>query len=244
MDDDALQRLGRLSTPTVANGWEQITQSDPARDAVSLEPVVDFMPELGPMVGRAITLVIEPSNPGHPVDGVWDAWRDHVVSVPGPKVVVVQDLDKPAVLGAFWGEVNSTVHRGFGCVGTITDGGVRDLEEMRSVGFKALAARACVGHAWVRPVRWGEAVEVFGRTIFPGQLVHADRHGFLAVPAEDEDGLADAAEAMDAIERSTLIAAAAATYDDDAARVAALRTATEAFDAQVRQRFGGFGEFA
>jgi regulator of RNase E activity RraA len=89
--------------------------------------------------------------------------------------VVVQDLDKPSVIGSLWGEVNSNTHRALGCVGTITDGSIRDLDEMTNAGFKALARRLCVGHAWVCPVRWGCAVEVFGQRIEPGQLIAAAR---------------------------------------------------------------------
>ena len=115
------------------------------------------------MVGYAVTLVVEPSNAEHRADlSKWFGWRDYVASTPGPKIVVVQDLDKPEVLGAFWGEVNSTVHHALGCVGTIVDGGVRDLDEMRRIGFKALARRPCVGHAHVWPVRFDCEVEVFG----------------------------------------------------------------------------------
>ena len=54
----------------------------------------------------------------------------------GPKIVVVQDLDKPKVGGSFWGEVTSNMHRALGCVGTITDGSIRDLDEMTNAGFK------------------------------------------------------------------------------------------------------------
>jgi regulator of RNase E activity RraA len=81
-----------------------------------------------------------------------------VASAPGPKIVVVQDLDKPRVIGAFWGEVNSNVHLALGAVGTITDGAIRDLDEMNSAGFKALARRLCVGHAYSTPVRWTSTV--------------------------------------------------------------------------------------
>jgi 4-hydroxy-4-methyl-2-oxoglutarate aldolase len=98
----------------------------------------------------------------------------------------VQDDDKPRVIGSFWGEVNANTHRALGCVGTITDGAVRDIDEMTNAGFKALARRLCVGHAHSVPVRWGCTVEVFGQTITPGQLIHADKHGFLAIPAADE----------------------------------------------------------
>ena len=243
LDSETLDRLRTLSTPTVSNGWEQITRADAASTGFNVEPVVDFMPELGPMVGYAATLVIEPSNPGHRSTAAWEGWREYVASEPGPKIVVVQDLDKPAVAGAFWGEVNSTVHRGLGCVGTIVDGGVRDLEEMRGVGFKAIAARACVGHAHVCPVRWGEPVGVFGRVVDPGRLIHADHHGFLVIPPEDEAELLGATLAMDEIERTTVIAAGAREYGSPAERLEALRTAGAEFDLRVQERFGGQGEF-
>jgi regulator of RNase E activity RraA len=80
-------------------------------------------------------------------------------------------LDKPGVIGSFWGEVNSNVHRSLGCVGTISDGAIHDLEEMTNAGFKAIARRLCVGHAHVVPIRWNCPLQVFGQDIFPGQLI-------------------------------------------------------------------------
>jgi 4-hydroxy-4-methyl-2-oxoglutarate aldolase len=122
--------------------------------------------------------------------------------------VIVQDLDKPRVVGSFWGEVNANNHRALGCVGTITDGAIRDLDEMCNAGFKALAKRLCVGHAHSTPVRWNCAVEVFGRRIEPGQFIHADKHGFLAIPFGEEKQLLAAASFMDTNECNTMISAA------------------------------------
>ena len=157
-----LLKLKRWNTPTVYNGWEQITKSDIAADAFNLEETRDFMPQMGPMVGYAVTLVVEPSNPDHKSKAnAWNEYRKYVAEKPGPKIVVIQDLDKPRVIGSFWGEVNSNAHRALGCVGTITDGAIRDLDEMTNAGFKAIARRLCVGHAHVTPVRWGCEVEVF-----------------------------------------------------------------------------------
>lgn len=205
-----LLELKRWNTPTIYNGWEQITQQNSARDGFNLEPVTDFMPQMGPMVGYAVTVVIEPSNPENPNKNpdAWAEYRKYVASVPGPKIVVVQDLDKPVVYGAFWGEVNSNVHKALGCVGTITDGAIRDTDEMNNAGFKALARSMCVGHAKSFPVRWNCEVEVFGRKIIPGQLIHADKHGFLAIPDDDQDKLLEAARFMDSNECKTLISAA------------------------------------
>jgi len=202
-----LLELKRWNTPTIYNGWEQITSKDAAHKCFNLEESKDFMPQMGPMIGYAVTVVIEPGNPIHKENrpDAWSEYRKYVASCPGPKIVVVQDLDKPHVFGSFWGEVNANIHKALGCVGTITDGSIRDLDEMQNAGFKALAQRLSVGHAHSIPVKWNCEVSVFGATIQPGQLVHADKHGFLSIPHEDEDGLLDAARFMDSNECNTLI---------------------------------------
>jgi regulator of RNase E activity RraA len=205
-----LLQLKRWNTPTVYNGWEQITSRNPAADCINLEETRDFMPQMGPMVGYAITVVIEPSNPAHRKNNpeFWAQYRQYVSQDPGPKIVVVQDLDKPRVIGAMWGEVNSNVHRALGCVGTITDGAVRDVDEMTNAGFKAIARRLCVGHAFSIPVRWNCPVTVFGREVHPGDLIHADKHGFLVLPPEDQPRVLEAARFMDTNECNTMISAA------------------------------------
>jgi len=239
-----LLQLQRWNTPTVYNGWEQITKRDRARDAINLEETCDFMPQMGPLVGYAVTVVIEPSNPRHRIGSreAWNAYRRYVAAGPGPKVVVVQDLDKPRVVGSFWGEVNSNAHRALGCVGTITDGAIRDLDEMNNAGFKALARRLCVGHAHVVPVRWGCPIEVFGQRIEPGQLIHADKHGFLAIPADDLPRLLEAARFMDANECHTVIAAARGTAGQATEEVLRkLDEAGAAFGEAARKHFGADG---
>ena len=243
-DSDLLQ-LARFNTPTIYNGLEQISRAD-LRTCVNREESCDFMPQMGVMCGRAVTVVFEPGNPEHPKANprAWSEYRHYIASVPGPKIVVVQDLDKPATHGAFWGEVNSSIHRALGCIGTITDGGIRDLDEMTTAGFHALARRLCVGHAWSIPVRWGVEVEVFGTRVVPGQLVHADKHGFLAVPAGDEAHLLEASRFMDANECQTLIPAAKGTLGLTPREICdRIDAAGAAFTSQAKARFGRAGEW-
>ena len=246
LSDGELHELKRWNTPTIYNGWEQITRANIARDAFNLEPVRDFMPHLGPMAGYAVTVVTQPGNPDHARTNpkAWSEYRAYLASLPGPKIVVVQDLDKPALYGAFWGEVTSNFHRALGCVGTIIDGGIRDLDEMNAAGFKALARGMCVGHSYSCPVRWGVEVEVFGRKISPGQLIHADKHGFLAVPPGDEARLLEAARFMDANECRTLIQAARETVGRTPQQIcAALDEAGAEFGRAAREKFGRKGEW-
>ncbi|MCF7945091.1 MAG: RraA family protein [Spirochaetia bacterium] len=209
MTIETLLKLQRWNTPAVYNGWEAVTDH-PRTSCFNLDPVSQFTPKQGIMAGRAVTVVIEPGNPEHPKQNMdaWNEYRAYIASIEGPKIVVVQDLDSPKALGAFWGEVNTNIHLALGCVGTITDGAVRDIDEIRETGFNVLARRLCVGHAWSYPVRWNCSVSAFGCPIEPGQLLHADQHGFLAIPKEDEEALLHAAEFLDSLENETVIAAA------------------------------------
>ncbi len=241
-----LLQLKRWNTPTIYNGWEQITKRDHCKDAVNLEETRDFMPQMGPMVGYAVTVLIEPSNPEHRKDkptAVSD-YRRYLASVPGPKIVVIQDLDKPRVIGSFWGEVNANIHRALGCVGTITDGAIRDLDEMTNAGFKSLARRLCVGHAAVHPVDFNCEVEVFGSKVSPGDLIHADKHGFIVVTPDEHPNLLDAAKFMDTNECETVIRAARDTaglsYDEILTR---LSVASRQFAKNAREKFQKDGEW-
>ena len=241
-----LLQLKRWNTPTIYNGWEQITRLDPAVHGINLDETRDFMPQMGAMAGYAVTLVIEPSQVQHKQGGAkkWRDYRRYVASQPGPKIVVVQDLDRPRVIGSCWGEVNANAHRALGCVGTITDGAVRDLDEMTNAGFKALARRLCVGHAHVTPVQWGVAVEVFGQRVEPGQLIHADKHGFLAIPLGEEKQLLAAAAFMDRNECDTVIEAARGSSGMPTRDIlAGLDQAGKKFSMAAQRRFGRRGEW-
>lgn len=227
-----LLELRRWNTPTIYNGWEQITAHDAGKDGFNPEETTDFMPQMSAMIGYAITVVCQPSNPAHRQTNpqAWSEYRRYVASMPGPKIVVVQDLDKPNFVGSFWGEVNANVHRA--------------LDEMNYAGFKALAKRLCVGHAYSWPVRWDCEVEVFGRSVKPGQLIHADKHGFLVVPEEDEARLLEAARLMDTNECRTLIPAARDSAGQSYEEVLAnLERARAEFSANIKSYFERRGEF-
>ncbi len=126
---EELLRLKRWNTPTIDDSWEQITNRDRTQGCMNLEEARDFMPPMGPMIGCAVTVVIEPSNLEHVRNrpDAWSAYRQYVASRPGPKIVVIQDLDRPGTIASFWGKVNANVHRALGGVGTITGGAIRDV---------------------------------------------------------------------------------------------------------------------
>ena len=240
-----LLKLKRWNTPTIYNGWEAITRHD-RRSGFNQEETRDYMPQMGPMIGYAVTVVIEPGNPAHQQNNpnAFTEYLEYIAAVPGPKIAVVQDLDKPAVFGSFWGEVNSNTHEALGCVGTITDGAVRDVDEMCNAGFKALARRMCVGHAYSTPVKWNCELEVFGCPIKPGQLIHADKHGFLILPEDDQERLLDAVLFMDNNECNSVIPAArAAAGQTTEALLQGMAEARAQFGAAVTEKFKTGGEW-
>ena len=241
-----LLQLKRWNTPTIYNGWEQITKRDFCADGFNLEETRDFMPQMGPMVGYAVTVVIEPSNASHrkTLPNATSDYRRYLGSVAGPKIVVIQDLDKPRVIGSFWGEVNANIHKALGCVGTITDGAIRDVDEMTNAGFKSIARRLCVGHAAVQPVRFNCNVEVFGRKVSPGDLIHADKHGFMVITPNEQPQLLEAAKFMDTNECETVIAAARNSSGLTTEEILAnLSTASRQFRDNAQEKFARGGEW-
>jgi regulator of RNase E activity RraA len=104
------------------------------------------------------------------------AYYEYVGTGFGPRITVIQDIDGADVgYGAFWGEVQSNVHKALGCLGVITDGSIRDIPQW-APGFQALAGSVGPSHAWVHAERWGGEVRVAGMTVHSDDLIHADQH--------------------------------------------------------------------
>jgi regulator of RNase E activity RraA len=107
---------------------------------------------------------------------------------------VIQDIDGPdAGFGAFWGEVNSAVHKALGCLGVITDGSIRDIPQW-APGFQALAGSIGPSHAHVHVTGFAAEVRVAGMTVCDGDLIHADSHGAIVIPLHIADKLPEAAD--------------------------------------------------
>jgi len=248
-DTSMILQLLKWNTPTISNGWEQITKNPMyGRECFNLEPIIDHMPQMGPLVGFAVTVTIRPGD--HSVPKLHSAnrqgFRDHVASLPAglPKIIVVQDEDKPLILGSMWGEVNATFFRSLGVAGCIVDGGGRDLDEMTSVGLHAMSRGVCIGHAFGGiPVTWDIPIQVFGVTVRPGQLIHADKHGFLVVPEEDEQELLEASEFMDNLERKHTIVPGKEGISKSPFEISkAMNEANRAFAEAKKQRYGTYEE--
>jgi regulator of RNase E activity RraA len=178
-----LEELRRWPTPAIANAIE--TFDVRPRDEGFMLGIRCMFPKMGPMVGYACTATMRArERAGKELRGATQAHWDNIVATPGPRVAVIQDLDEPAAFGSLWGEVNANLHRALGCVGVVTDGGVRDLDEVSELGFHFFAADVIPSHAWVHLVDSGGEITVGGLEVRNGDLVHADQHGVVTIPHE------------------------------------------------------------
>jgi len=202
--------LQAIDTPTVCNALE-ILVPDRRGYGYTVSPLVCTRPTLPPMVGIARTASIRAAHPndlrGAPARALQDAYYQYVDEGPKPSIMVIQDLDGPLRgYGSWWGEVNGSVHQGFGCLGVITDGSVRDLPDIPA-GFQMLADRVGPSHAFVHPVAFGEPVTVAGMRVRSGDLIHADQHGAVVIPWAVADQVIEAAAAITRQERVIIGAA-------------------------------------
>jgi 4-hydroxy-4-methyl-2-oxoglutarate aldolase len=196
-----LDALRKITSPSVANAIETFKVRPREEGNVSSQ-IRALFPELPPMVGYAVTALIR-SERG-PIEGHRASvfgWWDYVLSIPAPRVIVVHDLDDPRGQGAQWGEVQANIHKALGCVGVVTDGSVRDLEEVRGLGFQFCAAHVSVSHANVHMVDFGIPVKVGGQWVKPGDLIHGDQHGVVTIPHEIAGQIPEAIAKVEADER-------------------------------------------
>lgn len=187
LSEAELAALRALDTPTVCNALEEI-DSKFRRDGFTVEPLVCPFPGLPPIVGYARTATCRSVYPGTQSGSAATdhriAYYAYVNQGSEPKISVIQDLDGgQRGHGAFWGEVQSNVHKALGCLGVVTDGCIRDIPDWAD-GFQALAGSIKPSHAHVHAVDFGCQVMVAGMIVNHGDLIHADQHGAVVIPME------------------------------------------------------------
>jgi 4-hydroxy-4-methyl-2-oxoglutarate aldolase len=184
-----LEQLRRFSTCLIASAIERFDVRLP-NTGFSDSSVRCIFDDLPPIVGYAVTARIRAADP--PMEGggyIYDRvewWKD-ILTVPAPRIVVIQDVDPNPGLGALVGDVHANILSALGCVGVVTNGAVRDLNAVRASGFQMFAGNISVSHAYAHVFDFGGTVDVARMNINPGDLLHADRHGVLSIPAEIAD---------------------------------------------------------
>jgi regulator of RNase E activity RraA len=223
-----LEALARYDTPTICNAMEVIA---PERrlSGYTVKPLVCPFPDLPPMVGYARTVTIRSTSASElPPQDQRDqriAYYEYIGTGPGPRISIIQDLDGANVgFGAFWGEVQSALHKALGCLGVVTDGSIRDIPQW-APGFQALAGSIAPSHAYVHAVGFGEAVNVAGMTVRSGDLVHADQHGAVVIPFDLAAKLPEAAELCARREEVILSVARSPSFSLEKLKAALARSA-------------------
>lgn len=200
-----LDALRRLDTCTVSNAIE--TFEVRLRNTGFADSRVRCMFEdFPPMVGYAATAQLrtgEPPIAGRIYSDRTDWWKS-ILQVPAPRVVVLEDLDKPPGLGAFIGGMQAAILKALGCVGYVTDGAVRELPGIKDTGLQLFAGNVAVSHAYAHIFDFGSKVKVGGLEVRPGDLLHGDRHGVLTVPKEIAGEIPAAAARLQAAERRVI----------------------------------------
>lgn len=204
--------LRSIDTPTVCNLIEMVA---PERRGFgyTVKHLHCPFPNLPPMVGFAKTVTIKSKDSFGLGDAGYMSKRmdylDYIASAPNPSVVLIQDIDGEHVgYGAFWGEVQTNVHKALGCLGTVTNGSVRDIPQVAE-GFQMLAGSISPSHAFVHVEEYGVPVNIHGMAAKSGELIHADQHGAVVVPLELIDKMKPALDVILAKEAKIIGAAKA-----------------------------------
>jgi 4-hydroxy-4-methyl-2-oxoglutarate aldolase len=179
-----LQALRRLDTCSVSNAIEtfEVRLRNTGFADSRIHCMFDGLP---PMVGYAATArlrTVEPPIAGRMHDRT--DWWNNILQVPAPRIAVVEDIDKPAGVGAFLGDMHAAILLALGCVGYVTDGAVRELPRVRDLGLQLFAGNVAVSHAYAHVFDFGATVKLDGLELHPGDLLHGDQHGLLAVPLD------------------------------------------------------------
>lgn len=189
---ETLERLGKFDTPTICNVIE-LFDVCPRNAGFMNGSIQCNFPELPPMVGFALTSTFRSmaAPRGSDAYGSLTSQVERFADLPGPAVVVFQDLDQPCVAATF-GEVMCSVYQGFGAKGIITSGGGRDLDQVQAIKFPAFTGGTICSHAYCHILQVGGAVTVGGICIETGMLLHGDRNGVTTVPIDIASEIPDA----------------------------------------------------
>ena len=182
--DETLAALRKYDTPTVCNVIE-LLEIRPRTTGYTDARIRAYYPTLPPMVGFASTATFRAAAPPRGGDTYMGLSRqvELLEKTPGPKVVVFQDLDDPPVAATF-GEIMATTYQAFGCVGLVSSGGGRDIDQIEPLKFPCFTGSTIPSHGYTQIVDLGVPVRVGGVWVHPGDLLHGDRNGITTIPVE------------------------------------------------------------
>ena len=183
--NEIFDELSKVRSPIVYDAIERFNLRSRSEGFMD-SSIRCILPSLGGMVGYACTakMVAEiPPTSGEHIVASKELWS-YVEQSPRPNIIVVQDLDQPAGKGCAWGDLAASIFLNLGCIGAITNGGVRDIREVENLGFHLFAPAPVVGHSYIRFVEINTPVKVGSIVVHPGDLIHADEHGVMIIPKD------------------------------------------------------------
>ncbi len=187
--DDIISYLKTIDTPTVCNAIE-LLEVRPAIENFTSGKIKCLYPELGPMVGYAVTVQMETVTQMEPRDpNITMQFYELLAASPNPSVIVIQEIGAHSEFASHSGDVMATLVKNFGAIGLVTDCNVRDFNEVKPLGFHTFAAGTSPSHVNCRIANVGVPVQVHGMTVRTGDIIHGDINGLVQVPTEKIDEL-------------------------------------------------------
>jgi len=204
LSPEIISFLKGVDSPTVANAVETFDVRDRTDGFIGGQVECQF-PDLGVMVGRALTVTMT-NESGSPAsrDGYWRMW-DALDAMAGPVVLAIQDQSGAPHRVAYAGEMMATLAQRLGAVGMVTDGALRDVDEVHAIGFHYFMKYPVVSHANFSISSVGEPIELDGQRVETGDLLHGDRNGIVLIPDVVLDGLPAAVEGIRDRESAQLV---------------------------------------
>jgi regulator of RNase E activity RraA len=219
-DRSAVEKLLSFSTPSVLNGLKRLGVHPSNLESIDRMAVSCTSPSLGRRVGFAATRKVATRRHGGGSAGPPAARAghvdEHVLAVPQPRILVAENVGDWRGPVCIWGEVAASLYTALGCTAGLTNGPVRDLDEMEAIGFQTFASGPGVGGGFVDVLETGQPVQIGGVTIRPGDLLHGDRHGIVKVPLDLVDALPDAIRAHEEVERRVITVCRSSEFSLDA----------------------------
>jgi 4-hydroxy-4-methyl-2-oxoglutarate aldolase len=193
MSVEQIAALRAIDTPTVCNAIERFGVRGRVEGFTGMD-IRCLTPELGTMVGYAITVTVDSTTPGVPYDkAAWEGWLRAMADAPKPGVLVFKDVGPLPRKSAHLGEVMGTIARRLGVVGIVCDGGLRDIQELRRLDLHCFALGLVPSHGNPRLIDVNVPVQMDGVRIEPGDLLHGDANGVTIVPLVIAGQVAEAA---------------------------------------------------
>lgn len=232
-----LKLLAQYDTPTISNVIE-LFEVRPRSAGYMDTRIRACFPEMPPIVGLASTATMRTADPpaGSEVYSSLDEQLARFAELPGPAIVVFQDLDDPPV-GATFGEIMCASYQCFGALGIITSGPARDLDQVRRMGFVAFSNGVVSSHSYSHITSLHQPVRVGGMEVRPGDLLHADANGVCSIPDAIASEVAQAAAEFVAAE--SVVIDFARTGNRDAKAYSEARRETIRLIAQLGKRLRG-----